>query len=183
MKPRGYLYSIDTTAPGCTIGVQGISDSLNQYRLGTIFLRNFYVVLNFKDNMLLIGLNKNTNDAEIVGASRDPHRNSQKDRQRSGHTAFFVIFFITLAIIIAGLCYYRAKRNEQARTITFKVPKPLLSEEGQTVRRYKDGVEIKPSEYLKMKEEDKNKESLTSIKSTAINESASQDEHLDSEEF
>ena len=43
--------------------IKSIDDSLNQYRLGSIFLRNFYVGLDFEHNKILIGLNKNTEDA------------------------------------------------------------------------------------------------------------------------
>ena len=45
---------------------------MNTYRLGSVFLRNFYVGLDFANNKLLIGLNKNTNDAYIVGSSPNP---------------------------------------------------------------------------------------------------------------
>ena len=47
---------------------------MNTYRLGSVFLRNFYVGLDFANNKLLIGLNKNTNDAEIRGYSSSPYK-------------------------------------------------------------------------------------------------------------
>lgn len=38
---------MDDQYKDCFIGISAIPDSLNQYRLGTIFLRNFYTVLDF----------------------------------------------------------------------------------------------------------------------------------------
>ena len=46
IHPRGYLYSLPNQKD-CFIGIQSIPDNMNQYRLGTIFLRNFYVGLDF----------------------------------------------------------------------------------------------------------------------------------------
>jgi hypothetical protein len=40
------------------VGVEGIPDNLNQIRLGSVFLRNFYTVLDFDNNYIMIGLNK-----------------------------------------------------------------------------------------------------------------------------
>jgi hypothetical protein len=47
IKPRGYLYPSFEGQSDCQIGIQGIPDELNEYRLGAIFLRNFYVGLDF----------------------------------------------------------------------------------------------------------------------------------------
>ena len=44
IHPRGYLFSSDGE---CHIGIESIPDSLNQFRLGTIFLRNFYTVFDY----------------------------------------------------------------------------------------------------------------------------------------
>ena len=107
--------------------------------------------LDYANNKLLIGLNKNTNDADIVGSSPNPFNNKQK----SNSTAIFLIFFFLGLTVLGGICYYRYKRQENDRRVVFDNPGPLLSDDGQPVRRYKDGVEIKPSEYLKIKEEEK----------------------------
>lgn len=47
IKPRGYIYHLADQYADCFIGISSIPDSLNQYRLGTIFLRNFYTVLDY----------------------------------------------------------------------------------------------------------------------------------------
>lgn len=47
IKPRGYMYHLGGQSDDCFIGIESIPDSANQYRLGTIFLRNFYTALNF----------------------------------------------------------------------------------------------------------------------------------------
>lgn len=42
----------------CFIGIESISDNSNQYRLGTIFLRNFYTALDYEKNVIQLGINK-----------------------------------------------------------------------------------------------------------------------------
>ena len=47
IKPRGYLYRQPLQQDDCFIGIQSIPDSANQYRLGRVFLRNFYTGLDY----------------------------------------------------------------------------------------------------------------------------------------
>lgn len=64
IKPSGYLFNL----PGqddCFIGIQSIPDSFNQFRLGTIFLRNFYAGLDYEKNFIMIGLNVNGDSASL----------------------------------------------------------------------------------------------------------------------
>lgn len=56
IKPEGYLYRYPTQ-DDCFIGVESIPDSYNQYRLGTIFLRNFYTGFDYFHDQIVIGLN------------------------------------------------------------------------------------------------------------------------------
>jgi len=69
IKPEGYLYSYNNQND-CFIGIQSIPDDSNQYRLGTIFLRNFYVGFDYKKNKIAIGLNAGTGNANIIGSSK-----------------------------------------------------------------------------------------------------------------
>ena len=57
IKPKGYLYEKPNDSDDCYIGLQAIPDDANQYRLGTIFLRNFYTALDFDNNLIMIGVN------------------------------------------------------------------------------------------------------------------------------
>jgi len=65
IQPQGYLYS-NHYQKDCFIGVQAIPDNLNQYRLGTIFLRNFYVGLDYNYDQIVIGLKEGTTYASIT---------------------------------------------------------------------------------------------------------------------
>jgi hypothetical protein len=65
IQPQGYLYS-NHYQSDCFIGVQAIADNLNQYRLGTIFLRNFYVGLDYNYDQIVIGLKEGTTYASIT---------------------------------------------------------------------------------------------------------------------
>jgi len=57
IKPRGYLYNV---GGGCVVGIQPIPDELNQYRLGLVFLQNFYTGLNFETNHIYLGTKKHS---------------------------------------------------------------------------------------------------------------------------
>ena len=65
IHPRGYLSPMFGDERFCVLGIEGISDSLNEYRLGSVFLRNFYVGLDYEYNQLVLGLNKGNIDASM----------------------------------------------------------------------------------------------------------------------
>lgn len=154
IKPLGYLYQLSDSQKDCFIGVQSIPDRFNQYRLGTIFLRNFYTGLNYHYNSLLIGLNQGTTDAEIQGAAPNPYK------PKSNHGAIiFVIAFLVLMFAIAIFFYFRSQRIEHQRTIVFAGP----SDMSETKKRYKNGVEIKPSEASKNKTAAINESTMESL--------------------
>jgi len=104
-----------------------------------MFLRNFYTGLDYENNLLLIGINKGTTHASMQGRLENPY----KPKDGSG-AILFVVTFITFMIIIAVACYVRSKRIEKARSHAFSHIKA-----DDMKKRYKNGVEIKPSEFLK----------------------------------
>jgi hypothetical protein len=130
----------------CFIGVSSIPDKYNQYRLGTIFLRNFYTGLNFDKNMLLIGLNQGTTSAELHGKAENPFRPTS-----TSGAVIFVVIFLVVMFLIALACFIRAKKNEKDRLVTFA---PTTAEDMK--KRYRNGVEVKPSEI-------KGKKPITSL--------------------
>ena len=157
IKPKGYLYSLGAQND-CFIGLSSIPDKYNQYRLGTIFLRNFYTGLDFENNMLLIGINKGATAAELHGKSENPF----KPREGNG-AVLFVITFIIVMIAVAVACFVRSKRNEQDGII--------FNHMGGSDETLKKGL-------TEEEEQDENKAS-------AINESITEDkeeEELDHEE-
>ena len=58
INPRGYTYQMDPDQNFCQIGLQGIPGDNNEYRLGTIFLRNFYTSLDYDRDLIAVGVNK-----------------------------------------------------------------------------------------------------------------------------
>lgn len=60
IKPQGYLYSMGGQNADCFIGIESIPD--NNFRLGTIFLRNFYTALDFEHNFIMIGVNNGSSE-------------------------------------------------------------------------------------------------------------------------
>ena len=72
IKPEGYVYSLSDSEKDCFIGIEQIPDRSNHYRLGTVFLRNFYVVLNYELNLIHMGINNGSEkrvSANIKGKS------------------------------------------------------------------------------------------------------------------
>ena len=86
--------------------------------MGSIFLRNFYVGLDFEYNSLAIGLNKNNEDAIIVGTkkvNKPGITGNDDDKNGSGAagTVIFVLIFLSVVLVVAIACYIRSKRLEK----------------------------------------------------------------------
>jgi len=111
IRPQGYTYQL----PGmtdCFIGVSSIPDSFNQYRLGTIFLRNFYTGLNFETQEIMLGLNEGTDTADMIGKSESKKVKNLKPR---GGGLIFISFFMLVILTIAMVCYCRNKKIQEER--------------------------------------------------------------------
>jgi hypothetical protein len=89
----------------CFIGISSIPDSLNQYRLGTIFLRNFYTALDFDKNLIMIGLNKGSDAlaSSISGKVEDPWKRG--DEVLVHYYILGIILGASLLLIIIFLVY------------------------------------------------------------------------------
>ena len=59
IPPAGYLTSDTGQNIDCLIGISEIPDQSNQYRLGTIFLRNFYTAFDYDKDLIMLGVHKN----------------------------------------------------------------------------------------------------------------------------
>ena len=109
IKPKGYLYSLPTQQD-CFIGISSLPDSLNQYRLGTIFLRNFYLGLDYEQDLILLGINKGREDshAEIFGKSENPLL------PKAGlGVGWWIFTFILMLFGIGGFIFWRQKKIEK----------------------------------------------------------------------
>jgi cbb3-type cytochrome oxidase subunit 3 len=127
------LYSLGAQND-CFIGISSIPDKYNQYRLGTIFLRNFYTGLDFENNMLLIGINQGTTSAELHGKAENPF----KPREGNG-AVLFVITFIIVMIAVAVACFVRSKRNEQDSLVNFSEEDSAVNKKGLIEEENKEG--------------------------------------------
>ena len=91
----------------CFIGIQKIPNSANQYRLGTIFLRNFYTALDYDNNLILMGINKGSSErakAYIDGKISNPYRSG-------GMTIGVVIVILLIAFAVAIIFYFKQHRQ------------------------------------------------------------------------
>ena len=105
---------MDVVKEECFIGVQSIPDNFNQYRLGTIFLRNFYTGLDYENNLILLGPNEGTDKAFMTGEAPNPNR----PKRQMGATVWVVIFIISMIAISIAL-FVRQQRVEQNKTLSF----------------------------------------------------------------
>jgi len=111
LRPAGYLYHLEGDIKNCFIGIQKIPNSSNQYRLGTIFLRNFYTALDFDNNLILMGVNKGASDrakAYIDGSISNPHRSR-------GMTIGIIIVILLIAFAVAIIFYFKQHKKVEKR--------------------------------------------------------------------
>ena len=81
IKPKGYLFKRYDQSR-CTIAIQSNpDDEYLEYRLGTTFLQNFYVGLNFEEDLIHIGLSKDNKDAELRVLESPESTNSEFDTE------------------------------------------------------------------------------------------------------
>lgn len=90
---------MDVVKEECFIGVQSIPDKYNQYRLGTIFLRNFYAGLDYENDLILIGVNQGTTSAYMTGEAPDPNT----PKKKLGATIWVILFIISMIAISIAL--------------------------------------------------------------------------------
>lgn len=107
---------------------------MDEYRLGSIFLRNFYVGLDYEFDSLLIGLNKDNKDAEIHGSSPNPFK-PPEPKASTGETVGLVLLLVAFFIIVVVLCYIRAnkiKNLRAAEALNSEQEDDVLTEDGRS---------------------------------------------------
>lgn len=116
IKPRGYLYSLRGQETDCFIGFESIPNTENHYRLGRIFLRNFYTTLDFDKNLIMIGVNAKTSgtgEAVIQGHTElHPYQHTTIPRKEGVPKGWFVIILFGL---IGCACLYFVKENRRVQ--------------------------------------------------------------------
>lgn len=126
ISPKGYLFQVSLQSD-CFIGISSIPDKYNQYRLGTIFLRNFYTALDYENNMVMFGINKGTTSAKLVGKAENPNKHTSTG---GGNGAVWgIVIFLLCMFGVAAFCFVRAKRNERQRLVTFAPTKTLREQD------------------------------------------------------
>ena len=106
LRPAGYVYSM-ADSNECFIGISPIDDKYNHYRFGTIFLRNFYMALDYEANNLGFAQNVDMWDdtTQFAGKSSNPADKSY------GMVIFVAVFLLGLTTI-AVCIYFKSKRSD-----------------------------------------------------------------------
>lgn len=126
ITPQGYLYNLEGREKDCFIGISQIPDSSNQYRLGTIFLRNFYTALDYDENLIIMGVNKNIPERDrptMEGHVVNPNMNTQS------HKGFIIWIFVILTILFGIAIFFYIKANREVETTNTKPYEPVEEEE------------------------------------------------------
>lgn len=91
----------------CFIGISPIDDKYNHYRFGTIFLRNFYMALDYENNNMGFAQNVDMWDdtTSFAGKSSNPS-------EKSYGMVIFVAVFLLVLTSIAVCIYFKSKRAE-----------------------------------------------------------------------
>ena len=93
INARGYTFEMDINQGYCTIGLQSLKGETNLYKLGTIFLRNFYTALDYDMDLITIGVNKGSSElakATIMGKTSNPYQKVDNDNTIVGFFIFFL---------------------------------------------------------------------------------------------
>ena len=96
----------------CFIGIESIPDHNNQYRLGTVFLRNFYTALDYDQNLIIIGVNKGSSDsakAELIGKIYNPFKHI---KNKGG--AMAAVLICLLCLFSVAIAFFVKAKKEQA---------------------------------------------------------------------
>ena len=111
LKPRGYLYSLPMNSD-CFIGIESIPDDSNQFRLGTIFLRNFYTGLDYDKNLIMLGVNAKSSgksEVEIIGEIKNPYK--VKNYSGSGMSGWFAGIYLAALFVVAIIAVYKMRQQ------------------------------------------------------------------------
>lgn len=110
LRPHGYVYESigmsNRNNPECFIQITPLPDLSNHYRLGTTFLKNFYVAFDYENNYIgfagNIGSNQelNTKSSGIEGVAKNPG-------MKFDTKSFVVVYIIVLIVlVIIALCIF-----------------------------------------------------------------------------
>ena len=122
IQPSGYTYQIDKNQDYCQVGLQPIMHESHEYRLGNIFLRNFYTALDFDKDVIMIGVNKGSAmhaSAQIYGETNNPYKDTP-DEDRSVVMGVLVLFYLLMCT--AAFIYFFVEKRKINKMSSIKNP-------------------------------------------------------------
>lgn len=107
LKPQGYTYMFNEDQGYCQIGLERLKGVANEYRLGTLFLRNYYTGLDYDNDLIIIGVNAGMAKVAQAGLSGRVW-NPYKPR----YVIFkVVLIFLFITAIGSMIAYYLHRTN------------------------------------------------------------------------
>lgn len=132
IQPQGYTYQLDPSQDYCQIGFHALLGDTNEYRLGNLFLRNFYTVLDYDHDMIAIGVNAGSGfmaSATIQGHIDNPywHKIVQRNPLLVGFV--FIGFIVLVLVMVVYYIYEKKKLNVRRPSVNHKVAPNLKDSE------------------------------------------------------
>jgi len=108
IRPAGYCYTPQLSEE-CVVGISPISDENKHYRLGTVFLRNFYIALDYENNWMGFAQNVDMWDhtTDFDG------ENSGNPTKPSDSTSTVILIFIILILVVVAYWLFYWKRMQK----------------------------------------------------------------------
>lgn len=94
----------------------------HEYRLGNIFLRNFYTALHYDKDLIMIGVNKGSAShasASIEGHTRNPFK---PDEEPDNSVAFGALLLVYLMMCTTAFIYFFIEKKKIDRQSSNRNP-------------------------------------------------------------
>lgn len=112
--------------------MQSIHGESSEYKLGTVFLRNFYTVLDYDDDLIAIGVNKGS--AGLAKAEIEGHRENPKTKHKSNLGLGTFLLVLLVVFLIVGFVYLALWRRDiwkRKKSKKGKDEEKAISKDGQ----------------------------------------------------
>lgn len=90
------------------MGIESIPNTFNQIRLGRSFLRNFYMVLDYERNYIVLGLNLGGGEGKAFISESSVPGFTIPIKSKGG---FFAFFLIIVLLLLGSILYYLYRKR------------------------------------------------------------------------
>lgn len=114
----------------CQIGIHATQGESNEYRLGTIFLRNFYTALDYDADLIAIGVNRGS--AQLAKATLVGHRANPLIQPKRGSVAGIFILVILVVLATVAAVFFILRRRDLAKKKAQEAAQQVVDDQDKT---------------------------------------------------